>query len=172
MEILIPGLILVALMVWASTKIKRTAAQAYEEETIEHERFSLVKPDGFICPVRSEREPAFLAYTKDFGEDESAEFRIATVEVRIYKVAGIAGRRETIAASGVEIVTDRSFELGPFPALEMEAERTENEVSFSIRYILVGENGDVLELKTEVLRSHETDNLEKIEKILSSFEIK
>jgi hypothetical protein len=35
MEILIPGLILVALMVYVSTRIKRAAARAFEPENVD-----------------------------------------------------------------------------------------------------------------------------------------
>ena len=51
MEILIPGLILVGLMVWVSTRIKRNAAKAFEREEIETAEFSLTKPEGFLAPV-------------------------------------------------------------------------------------------------------------------------
>jgi hypothetical protein len=71
MEIWIIGGIIVALMVYASTKIKRAAASAYEREVIETDRFSIIKPDGFIFPVGSPY--VFEAYTKDFGEAEEAE---------------------------------------------------------------------------------------------------
>lgn len=171
MEILIPGLILVALMVYASTKIKRNAAKAYEEETIEREQFSLVKPEGFIEPVREENEPAFLAYTKDFGEDDAADLRIATVEVSVLPLSSIARRREVIASSGVEIIADRSFQIGPVPALRIEAERNEGGVDLQVRYLLAVKNSVLLELRTELLRDHEDEFKEKIERILDSFEV-
>mgnify|MGYP007097599700 CR=1 FL=1 len=63
MELLIPGLILVALMVWASTKIKRSAAQAYAAESIETEYFAIEKPDGLIDLAEPE-DRRILAATK------------------------------------------------------------------------------------------------------------
>src|SRR5687767_8261126 len=48
MELLIPGLILVALMVYASTRIKRTAAAAFDRETVDTEDFIIQKPEGFL----------------------------------------------------------------------------------------------------------------------------
>ena len=56
MEILIIGSLIVALMVYASTKIKRSAAQAFEEETIETDEFYLVKPEGFLNPIGNASE--------------------------------------------------------------------------------------------------------------------
>ena len=68
MEILIIGGIVVALMVLVSTKIKKNAAQAFESEIIETENFRLVKPAGFIHPLRDVTDYAFEAYSKEFGE--------------------------------------------------------------------------------------------------------
>ncbi len=73
MEILIIGVIVVALMVWASTRIKRSAAEAFEEEAIDTDDFSLVKPEGFLSPVENDEYLAFYAYSKEFGEEDKAE---------------------------------------------------------------------------------------------------
>ena len=73
MEILIVGAIVVALMVYASTKIKRSAAAAFEEETIETDEYSFVKPEGFLNPVEPEGYLAFYAYSKEYGEEGKAE---------------------------------------------------------------------------------------------------
>ena len=48
MEILVPGLILVALMVWLSTRIKRNAAAAFDAERVETEDLIVEKPGGFL----------------------------------------------------------------------------------------------------------------------------
>ena len=69
--LIILGLILVALMVWASTKIKKTAADAFEPEFIETDAYSLQKPEGFLHVIGDETHE-FMAYSKDFGKgDES-----------------------------------------------------------------------------------------------------
>src|SRR5205085_2158799 len=72
MEILIVGVILVALMVYASTRIKKSAARAFESETIDADEFYIEKPEGFINPLRDESaEYAFEAYSKDFGTGDA-----------------------------------------------------------------------------------------------------
>ena len=58
MEILIPGLILVALMVYVSTKIKKNAVDAFGEETITTDDFVLIKPEGFLHNLNG--DPALL----------------------------------------------------------------------------------------------------------------
>lgn len=71
MEILIIGVIIVALMAYASTKIKKAASEAYKEEILENEYFTITKPDGLIIPVKEYSEFMFEAYSKEFGEDEA-----------------------------------------------------------------------------------------------------
>jgi hypothetical protein len=87
MEIWIIGGAIVALMIYVSTRIKRSAATAYEREIVETAEFSIVKPEGFINPIESKF--AFEAYTKDFGtSEESEEFRQAWASVEIIDSAG------------------------------------------------------------------------------------
>ena len=77
MEIFIVGVMVVALMVYVSTRIKKSAAQAYEPETIDAEDFTINKPAGFINPVNDDSAFVFEAFTKDFGTDEAKDFRQA-----------------------------------------------------------------------------------------------
>ena len=83
MEILIFGIILVALMAYASTKIKKSAQAAYELEVFDNEEFTITKPEGFIVPFNEKSPYAFEAYSKDFGDDEARKFNQcwATVSV-------------------------------------------------------------------------------------------
>src|SRR3954462_6162642 len=81
MELLIPGLILVALMVWASTKIKRKAADAFSAEHIEGDGFTLEKPDGFLSKSYVEGAHLFDAYSKEYGTGTAADVRAATAVV-------------------------------------------------------------------------------------------
>lgn len=79
MELLIPGLILVALMVYASTRIKRSAAAAFESETIETDEFIIKKPDGFLSVLGGDPKYAYEAYSRDFGTGDDANTRLAHV---------------------------------------------------------------------------------------------
>ena len=81
MEILIPGLILVALMIYTSTKIKAAAAQALEPELVETDDFLISKPAGFINILSPDDGLLFHAYTKEFADDAPA-FRRAQATVR------------------------------------------------------------------------------------------
>ena len=54
MEILIIGGVVVLIMVFISTQIKKRAALAFEPETIDTEEFRLLKPNGFLYPLRED----------------------------------------------------------------------------------------------------------------------
>lgn len=60
-------------MAYVSTKIKKAAKQAYEEEIVENEYFTITKPEGFISPIKDETEFSFEAYSKDLGEEPVEE---------------------------------------------------------------------------------------------------
>src|SRR6187402_2381934 len=83
MELLIPGLILVALMVYASTRIKKTAAQALEPESIDTDVFEIEKPDGFLSVINGDPELEFEAYSREWGSDGAESIRQARAEIRI-----------------------------------------------------------------------------------------
>jgi len=83
MEILIIGVILVALMAYASTKIKNAAKQAYEQETVTGEHFTIIKPEQFIIPVKDVTEFEFECYSKDFAEDEAEKFNQCWAVIKV-----------------------------------------------------------------------------------------
>lgn len=149
MEILIIGGALVALMAYVSTRIKRAAAAAYEREEIETENFRLVKPEGFLHPLRDKSEYAFEAYSKHFGEDEAAKLYQAQAVVKIYKKQNGARLHQTI-----------------------ESEKTENGVVIqTFRKILRG-SGEFYELEVSVLGDYREKYLERINEMLESFSLK
>lgn len=155
MEILILGVLLVALMAYVSTRIKKSAAQAYEKEVIETADFSLVKPEGFLHPLNNDSEYAFEAYSKEFGEEgAAAKIRRSRARVKIYdRLPAGDGAAATIGDSVSEI------------------EEIENGVPVRIfRKIL--KNGGTFELEVSVLREYEDHFSDKIKEMLDSFRLK
>ena len=146
MEILILGIILVALMAYVSTRIKKSAALAFEREIVETEDFSIVKPEGFLSPVGDDSENAFEAYSTDFGENDAAEYRKATV--KIYKNSG------------------QSEDL---PA---ESEKTEKGVTTQVFRKFLKNNGKSYELEISVLKDYREQYFDKINEMLNSFSVK
>jgi len=118
MELLIPGLILVGLMVYASTRIKRSAARAFEEETIETSDFILTKPEGMLQILNGDPDLAFEAYSKGFGTVGRREVRLVTAKVLISEqktednVTELSGFNEVIGDHHYRVTESKEIEDG------------------------------------------------------------
>ncbi len=145
MEIWIIGGIIVALMIYASTKIKRLAASAFEREEIDAGDFAIIKPEGFICPV--ETPYPFEAHTKEFGEaEESEEMRRAWATV---------------------VVSDMTEPEGV-----TESDRTQDGVPVKEFRKVLNRGGRSFELSVSVLADHLGEFEARVNEMLGSFEVK
>ncbi len=140
MELAIPGLILVALMVWASTRIKRSAARAFEAEHIEGDGFSLDKPEGFLQKLNDRSEYVFEAYSKEYGRGTAENARAAT--------AVVAVNDENLDT------TDHIIHDGH---------------EYQVRTKTISSNSHKLTLRIEVLSEQFDDFARKIDEMLASF---
>jgi hypothetical protein len=165
MELLIPGLILVALMVWVSTKIKKRAAEAFEPETIETENYTLQKPDGFLHVIDSP-DHDFEAYSKEFDEGDF-RLRRSKIEVDVLRDTNLEAAGDDIRANaiGASLTGDGS-------TCHLECEETANENEFRVFYKLVDTPRGIYRLRFAVLSRHADDYLDKIDHTLESFTIK
>jgi hypothetical protein len=170
MEILIIGAIIVALMVYASTKIKRSAAEAFEEETIETEDFSLVKPEGFLNPVETEEYLAFYAFSKEFGEEGKAEkLRQSLIKLKI-----LAGRSLTEITKDVKNSFDKVLaeEKPDENTFLLKGEKSEKDVETLFYHKVVAAGAQVFDLEIAVLSDYQEKYEAKAEKLLESFRVK
>lgn len=161
MEILIPGLILVALMVWASTRIKKTAAAAWEEETIAGDGFVIQKPEGFLNVIGGDAQYAFEAYSKDFGGPGAEDIRAAYATVKISDAAAYqidSGRR-------TEVIGERRYQINESEGVEKGV--TSRTVSKSAE-----SHGKVFVLNVLAVSETSPDIVRKIESMIDSFEVK
>lgn len=172
MEILILGLILVALMVYASTKIKRSAARAYEREAIEADEFSIVKPDGFINPVSDNSAFVFEANSKEFGHDSAESFRQARATLQVYEKAGFDEICKKAKESVAKIVRDTTEEEGGLKTCVLETEKETKSVNLETYYKITEKGGKTYELQITVLQEHKSEYLRRIEEMLESFIVK
>ena len=166
MELLIPGLILVALMVYASTRIKKRAAEAFEPETIETQRYTLRKPEGFLHVIDSPRHD-FEAYSKAYSDDDSS--RRATIEVDIPRDTDLKSVRELLRDASAKFdVTEETENI-----CRIETEEAANENELKVFYKLVDSRiGAVYRLRFAVLAKHEDEYFGRIEETLDSFTLK
>ena len=169
MEILIIGSLIVALMVYASTKIKRSAAQAFEEETIETDEFYLVKPEGFLNPIGNASEFAFEAYSKEYGEEDAEKLRQAHTVLKIY-----TGRKFTEVCKDAKRSVDKVFSEEKFGKgiLLLKGEKAEKMVETQIYHKIIEDNEKIYDLQVTVLGETREVYEERINKLIESFRVK
>lgn len=163
MEILIIGLIVVALMVYASTKIKKSAARALEREVIDNADFSIVKPNGFVHVLNGDPGFEFEAYSKDFGKDGTEDVRQVTAKIRLFENAAAA----QIANETRDVLSEAISEGKYISGL-----KSEKDAVFEVCHKIIAKNGDVFDLEVSVLHDHAEDQKENVHELLDSFRIK
>ena len=147
MEIWIIGGLIVALMVYLSTKIKNEAKRAYEREDFVAEHFKITKPDGFIIPIKEDSEFAFEAYSKDFSEeDETQELNQCSATVRV--IEGIENTPNSIQ------------------------EDSETKVRISRKKLINKDLDKQFKLEIRVVPEYEEQYQDRIDLILESFVLK
>lgn len=169
MELLIPGLILVAIMVWASTRIKRNAALAYAEETVENDRFAITKPEGFLSPVDLPNGVLFVANSRDFGRDEAESFRCVAAEITELPETDLAAAREQAAETADVLSEDTPQLVGETRVLRLTAERTEDGVKMHEYFKLIESADSTLRLRISAIAEQEEEYSGKIDQMLDSF---
>ena len=160
MELLIPGLILVAVMVYVSTRIKKRAADAFNAESINADGFSLEKPEGFLHVVGDERHE-FMAYSKEVGEDDNSSTRRATIELDVLPEADVASVRKAICEASVNSSARQEDVL--------ETDEGANETEFRAVYKLAARGSSVYRLRFAVLAEHFDEFSRRIDDTIESF---
>jgi hypothetical protein len=171
MELVIPGLLLVALMVYLSTRIKRNAAQAFEQEIVETDDFSLTKPEGFLHLMNGDPAFVFQAYSKEFGKNGSGEKRQATIDIR--KITGKTFEEvcEDLKGDGT-VLDNKNFQLDEMRASSVEIEHTADGIETVEHYLMIEAPASVFEIHSSVLKEHNADYARKIDVLEESFVIK
>jgi len=172
MEILIPGLLLVGFMIWASTRIKRNAAKAYEREEIDTPEFSIVKPEGFLAPIDPADGTLFSAYSKDYGRDEAERIRQATADVRRFDNANLEVVCERAKADSTDLVEERFGVVNRSKCANIVVVRSDAGVPVETSLKMIAAPEAVYQLSITVLPEHKEDYLRNINELLSSFTLK
>lgn len=173
MEIFIVGVIIVALMVYVSTRIKRSAAGAFEQETIETDEFKFVKSEGFLNPLNDESKFAFYAYSKEFGKEEAEEeLRQAEIFIKAFADKTFAEVCTGIKNASENIVSEELSDAQKICLFE--SENTVEDIAVSEFYkIAESENTQkIYELKISVLNNFKEDYQERVDEMLESFRVK
>ena len=173
MEILIVGIVLVALMVYTSTRIKKSAARAFEREIIDTDEYRLIKPEGFLSPVDENSEFIFKAHSKNFGENEAREIHQAKVDLKMFSNADFDSVCDSIKQSADKVLSENiSTEASHEQKIcLLEIEQTENEMPFYVFHKIVEneQKQKIYDLKVLVLKDFREQYEEQVGEILSSF---
>ena len=170
--ILIPGLILVALMIWASTRIKRSAAQAFEREVIETPEFSFVKPEGFLAPVDPAEGTVFSAYSKDYGRDDAERLRQATVELRRFEDANLEELCERAKGDSSDVIEEQNGVIGQAKCANIVVARSVDGVPVETHLKLIAAPNAIYQLSVTALPEYKEELSRKIDEVLGSFSLK
>jgi len=171
MELLIPGLILVALMVYASTRIKKATAMAFEREEIDTADFTLVKPEGFLHLLNGDPAFAFQAYSKEFGTNGSSEKRQATIDIRKVTDRDFHQVCEDVTNSG-KLVDDKTFQIDEMHARSVEIELDVGDSGTVNRFLIIEAPAWILEIRTIVLKEHNDNYRRRIDELEESLAVK
>ena len=176
MEIFIVGIIVVALMVFVSTKIKKSAAHAFEREIIETENYKIVKPEGFINPLRENSDYEFEAYSKDFGEKDERNIWQAQVYLSVSANSNFAAVCERAKQQSDEVLSEEisADAIGGEKICLIETEKTEEETKFyEFRKIVESRRQHkIYDLRIMVLKSFRDVYAGKIEELANGFSLK
>ena len=171
MEFLIPGLILVGLMVWASTRIKRNAAKAFEREEIETADFSLTKPEGFLSIVDPPDGAAFSAYSKEFGIDGAEKMRRSTAELRVFPNAQLSEIVERAKKGASTVLSEQTGVIGGKKCANIVVERLEEGILLESHYNIVAGTEAVYQLTVNVLSDNKDEFRSRVDELLTSFSL-
>ena len=176
MEIFIVGVFVVALMVYVSTRIKKSAARAFEPETIDAEDFTINKPAGFINPITDESPFAFEAYTKDFGTDEAKDFRQARARLRRISDSGFDAVCKNAKQSAGKILSKNFSENAASGqrVFLLDTQGNENKVPVSSFWKIVEsrERRRIYELQVSVLEEYKIKYADETAEMIESFSVK
>lgn len=171
MELLIPGLILVALMVYASTRIKRVAAEAFEAESIEKDSFTIEKPVGFLNVIEP-RSPLLLeGYTKEFGVEDRSDIKQAKYEIKLRSHTNVKQLVKEIT-SDKRVINNSTIVVNEKKYQQIAIENERSGINNIDHYRLTETEGGVLQLKIVMLDEVSDEVNNGVEMMLSSFRLK
>lgn len=172
MELLIPGLILVGLMIWASTRIKKNAAAAFDAETVDTAQFTIHKPEGFLHVLNDDSGPAFRSYSKDFGKVVGKDVRRATIEIERHPGTDLDAVKKAIKSSAETVEPSEPYLDAGEKAAWISSTNIINGGEFAVTHKLVTRGADVWEARGSVLAEFRDDLAETIETTLDSVRVK
>lgn len=172
MEILILGIIVVVLMAYVSTKLKKNSADAFKAETAETEEFFIYKPEGYIIPWNE--ISAFKAHSKETGAGAADKLDQSWAELRIFENKDFETVCREAAESVEKVVSEEKAQDDALNYCFMHAKASEKGAAADVFYKIVESTArqKVYELKVSVLSDAMESYSSKASEMLQSFQVK
>ena len=170
MELLIPGLILVALMAYASTRLKKATARALEPEDVVSDEFSIAKPAGFINVVTPDDDLLFQAYTKEYA-DSAPNTRKAAATIRAIENVNLGQVVQELKQSSGFVSSKPESDAAGSP-VTVRVDRVEDGVTFHRTIKLIQKDDRVYRLQFDVPEGEQDEFLVAGREMIESFELK
>lgn len=175
MEIFIVGGIVVALMVFVSTKIKQSAARAFVPELIEREEFKIAKPEGFMTPLDVRNGFLFEAYSREYGEKKARNIRRAQAFLTVVDFLNFDAECEKAKSSAGKVLSERVLGNDDERVFLLESE-AKGENNFPVvdfqKIVEIRRQGKTYNLKVSVLQPFREIYIHKINEMINSFRLK
>lgn len=159
-------------MVWASTRIKKSAAAAFDAETVENDQFVIRKPEGFLHVLNDSSGLAFRSYSKEFGKVGDRDVRRATIEIERNFGTSIDELKERLEKQAESIPSFETYLDGGEKAAWLTTIDILDGGEFEVSRKLVTRGTDVWEARATVLTDYRDELAESAESALDSVRIK
>lgn len=160
-----------ALMVYASTRIKRMSKEAYEPERIETEQFVVEKPDGFLNVVAPKAPLVMDGYSRDYGNDNAADIRQGRYSLVLRNSVDIAAVFRDIKSLG-DVVSDESSVIDGKKYRDVGVKFVVDGIGYDELYRLVGNAKGTFVFKATMLEDAGDEVRNGVQKMLASFHVK
>ena len=164
------------IMVIISTQIKKSAARAFEQEIIETDDFSIIKPLSLMNPLRDVSEYAFEAYSKEYGEKKERNIWKAQVYLTVSKGLNFTQVSENAKSETDKILSEEVVKDAPAgqKIRLLEGEKMEDNASFYVFHKIVESKKQqkTYNLQVKILKAFQDEYLGRVEEMSNSFCLK
>lgn len=159
-------------MVYLSTKIKKSAAEAFEPEVIETDDYRFEKARGFLHPLNNENAFELEAYTKEFGEADAKKIRQARGELTVNDNATFAEVLKSAKGAVGKVISEENIKQDDHRICLIDAEATEKGVDMVVFHKIVDGGKKIYDLRFAVIDEFKDDYLSRVEGMRDRFAIK
>jgi hypothetical protein len=170
-DVLIIGLIIVGLMVYASTRIKRISKEAFEFERIESDEFVFEKPEGFLNVIAPKAPLLLDGYSREFGEENAANVRKGTYSLVLRDGFEVSAAFKDIKSLG-NVVSDENSVIDGKKYRDVGVKFDVDGIGYDELYRLVGNAGGTFVFKATMLEEAGEEMRDAAQKMLASFQVK